>query len=163
MGRGFILQATSKWEEAASVFEEVSTLLPNDVDVGLRAREEHAWCRRQLGLFEECLAELQLVLGNLNDSGGEELNHDRARCLWRIGKCCLEIGGMFPFNHPNLRLHSQTLQARALNRLLNILSTLSKRIPNLHPLSLLWVYIIWRMPFLPIPSDLRNVSKRPLS
>jgi superkiller protein 3 len=107
MGRAFILQAASKWEEAASVFEKVSSLLPDDMDVGLRAREECAWCRCQLGSFEECLTELQLVLDSLNDFGGEELNHDRAQCLWRLGKCYLEIGGMFLFNRLNLRLHIQ--------------------------------------------------------
>jgi len=94
MGRAFIFQAASKWEQAASVFEEVSALLPDDVDVGLRAREECAWCRCQLGLFEESLAELQLVLDALDELDEEELEHDRARCLWRIGKCYLEIGGM---------------------------------------------------------------------
>jgi superkiller protein 3 len=109
MGRAFILRAASKWEEAAGVFEEVSALLPDDVDVGLRAREECAWCRCQLGLFEECLAELQLVLNALDELDGEELNHDRARCLWRIGKCYLEIDGTFPSNFLNVRLLIQYL------------------------------------------------------
>ena len=121
MGRAFILQAASKWEKAAAAFEEVSALLPDDVDVGLRAREECAWCRCQLGFVEECLAELQFVLDLLNELDGEESNHDRARCLWRIGKCYLEIGGMLPFNSLNVQLRIQRLQVQALNLLINIL------------------------------------------
>lgn len=93
MGRAYILQAASDWEGAAAVFDQVSSLLPDDLDTGLRAREESAWCACQLGRYEESLHELQHVLDTLEDLVGDHLGSERARCLWRIGKCNMSIGG----------------------------------------------------------------------
>ena len=94
MGRAYIMQAASDWEGAAGVFDEVSSLLPGDIDTGLRAREESAWCACQLGRYEECLVERQQVLDTLEDLVGDHLGSERARCLWRIGRCNMSIGGM---------------------------------------------------------------------
>lgn len=94
MGRGYILQAASTWDQAAAVFNQVSSLLPGNMETGLRAREEIAWSKYQLGRYDESLQELQQVLETLEDLEGDHLNHERARCLWRIGKCNMSIGGM---------------------------------------------------------------------
>ncbi|KAF9484467.1 TPR-like protein [Pholiota conissans] len=93
MGRGYILQAALSWDEAAAVFDRVSALLPDDMNLGLRAKEEHAWCAYQLGRYEESLVQLQQVMQILEGLVGDYLNHERARCLWRIGKCNMSIGG----------------------------------------------------------------------
>ncbi|KAF8160990.1 TPR-like protein [Crassisporium funariophilum] len=92
MGRAFILQAALEWENAAAVFDQISSLLPDDLDVGLRAREEAAWCRCQLGHSETGLQELQQILIDLSDLSDDSRNSDCARCLWRIGKCHMDIG-----------------------------------------------------------------------
>ncbi|KDR75408.1 hypothetical protein GALMADRAFT_98862 [Galerina marginata CBS 339.88] len=93
VGRAFILQAASKWEEAAVVFDQVSSLLSEDTESGLRAREESAWCLCQLGRSKDGLQSLQRVLDILNSVEGPNLDSDRARCLWRIGRCNMDIGG----------------------------------------------------------------------
>ncbi|KAF8972954.1 hypothetical protein BDZ97DRAFT_1900816 [Flammula alnicola] len=93
MDRAFILQSASNWNDAAAVFDQVASLLPDDMEVGLRAQEESAWCICQLGRYEEALQVLQQVLDTLNDLAGDGLNSERARCLWRIGKCNMAIGG----------------------------------------------------------------------
>jgi superkiller protein 3 len=111
MGRGFILQAASAWEGAMEAFDRVFELIGDDdegsmtlratvaVLRGLRAREESAWCLCQLGRHEEALSGLENVSERLNAVGGNEdndgarINSDRARCLWRIGKCLLASEG----------------------------------------------------------------------
>ncbi|KAJ3501664.1 hypothetical protein NLJ89_g9238 [Agrocybe chaxingu] len=89
MGQAFILQAVPKWQEASERFDRVATLLPDDLDVGLRAQEEDAWCRCQIGRVEEGLEGLQRVSDVLDDIDDEGRNSDRARCIWRIGQCKL--------------------------------------------------------------------------
>ena len=95
MGRAFILQAASEWGAAMEAFEQVSSFLEEDTMRGLRAREESAWCRCQLGQYEEALHGLQHVLELLNDIDKESIIPHRARCLWRIGKCLLSNDGEF--------------------------------------------------------------------
>ncbi|CAA7259262.1 unnamed protein product [Cyclocybe aegerita] len=90
MGQAFILQAVPKWQEASEGFNRVATLLPDDLDVGLRAQEEAAWCKCQIGLVEEGLEGLQQVSNMLDDIDDEGRNSDRARCIWRIGQCKLK-------------------------------------------------------------------------
>ncbi|PPQ64992.1 hypothetical protein CVT26_015701, partial [Gymnopilus dilepis] len=92
MDRAFILQAASDREAAAKVFDEVASLLPDDLHTGLRAKEESAWCKYQLGRVQEGLQGLQSVSSTLATLEGDEVKHDRARCLWRIGKCYVHIG-----------------------------------------------------------------------
>ena len=93
MAQAFILQAASSWEEAAETFDQVSSLLSDATTTGLRASEESAWCKCQLGLFEEAIVGLQRVLDTLNDIDDPTLDSDRARCLWRIGKSKLDSDG----------------------------------------------------------------------
>ncbi|KAK0232722.1 TPR-like protein [Armillaria fumosa] len=91
MGRAYILEQGNKWEEAADLFSRVHQLLPNDVDNGLRAKEEHAWCRSRLGDFDFAVTALKEVLetmDTLNDHVEES-----ARCLWRLGSCHWDMSG----------------------------------------------------------------------
>ncbi|KAF8894922.1 hypothetical protein CPB84DRAFT_1682556 [Gymnopilus junonius] len=91
MDRAFILEAASEWDAAAKVFDQVSSLLPDDL--GLRAKEERAWCTYQLGQVVQGLQGLQDVSEVLTTLEGDEVKRHRARCLWRIGKCYMDIGG----------------------------------------------------------------------
>lgn len=93
MGRAFISQRAEKWEEAAALFHKVESLIPNDMDDGLRAREETAWCQCQTGETETGLTSLRAVLVTLTDIEGREA--DSARCLWRLGKINWDLGGLF--------------------------------------------------------------------
>jgi len=93
MGRAYVLQAASKWEEAATFFERVVELLPDDLNEGLRAKEENAWCQCQLQHLEVGIAILQDIVNALKDH--DERDEDTARCLWRLGKCYWGMGGMF--------------------------------------------------------------------
>lgn len=90
MGRGYILEALKRWDDAAELFERIAQALP-DVGDGLRAKEEQAWCRFQVHDGETAISGLKLVLDVLD--GLENRNEDKARCLWRIGKCHWEAGG----------------------------------------------------------------------
>ena len=107
MGRGFIFQAASNWQGAVEAFDRVFELIGDEdeesmslkaivgVLAGLRAREESAWCLRQLGRIEEALSGLEIVLQRLNlssrneEGDGARINLDHGRCLWRIGMCLL--------------------------------------------------------------------------
>ena len=94
MGRAFVQQAAQKWKDAGDTFGLVSSIIPDDVNLGLRAREEGAWCRVQINLCEEGLVDLQQVLDALNGvDDNDKRNPDRARCLWRIGKCYMLLTG----------------------------------------------------------------------
>lgn len=97
MGRGYILQAIKKWEEAGALFSRVDSLLPDDIDEGLRAREEHAWCQCQVeSEIEDGFVALQAVQDALDELDGRET--DNARCLWRLGKCRWDMGGRCPLS-----------------------------------------------------------------
>ncbi|KAG6829553.1 hypothetical protein H0H92_004222 [Tricholoma furcatifolium] len=91
MGRAFILQAASKWEEAATLFARVDELLPDDLSDGIRAREESVWCRCQVNDVNDYLPILESIVVILQ--GLDERGEDTARCLWRIGKCYWEMNG----------------------------------------------------------------------
>lgn len=91
MGRGYILQCVDKWDEAATLFAKVGQLIPEDLDSGLRAKEEQAWCQSQAHDIENSIAGLKNVLEVLDHLDDRDL--DRARCLWRLGKCYWEMGG----------------------------------------------------------------------
>lgn len=92
MGRAFILEKASKWEEAITLFARVDELLPDDLSIGVRAREENAWCRCQIGDVVEGLAILQSIVPILQNIGDSAAG-DAARCLWRIGKCYWHMNG----------------------------------------------------------------------
>lgn len=91
MGRGYVLQHTGKWEEAEGLFTKATSLVSPETQKSVRAREERAWClsKTQIGKGIQALKEV------LNDLQGDEHDMDRARCLWRIGQCCWEMGGWF--------------------------------------------------------------------
>lgn len=91
MGRGYVLQAANKWEDAAKLFKIVADQAPNDIETGLVAREEHGWCMVQLGRVDEALQELQEVLDELEQVEGYETR--KARLWWRVGQCYWRLGG----------------------------------------------------------------------
>jgi len=93
MGRAYILQASKDWGAAAELFLRVNELLPDDVDVGIRAREERAWCILQQGNGDVAANELKAVSEILDDLEGREV--DQARCWWRVGKCAGQTEGSY--------------------------------------------------------------------
>ena len=94
MCQAFVQQAALKWKDAGVTFDLVFSIIPDDINLGLRAREEGAWCRLQIDLCEERLVDLQQVLDVLNGlDDDDKRNSDRARCLWRIGRCYMVLAG----------------------------------------------------------------------
>ena len=93
MGQAFVQQAALKWKDAGATFDLVFSIIPDDINLGLRAREEGAWCKVQIDLCEEGLVDLLQVLDALDALDDDKRNSDRARCLWRIGKCHMLLKG----------------------------------------------------------------------
>ena len=90
-----VFESSDEEEEARMTLKANVTVLRS-----LRAREEGAWCLCQLGRHQEALNGLENVSQKLNaSSSGDEdnedaqINSDRARCFWRIGKCLLASEG----------------------------------------------------------------------
>ena len=96
MGRAYILQASGDWVVTAGLFLRVNELLPDDVDEGIRAREEHAWCMLQQGNSDVAASELKVVSEVLDNLEGREM--DQARCWWRMGKCAWQTEGLYPLS-----------------------------------------------------------------
>lgn len=94
MARAYVLQYAEKWAEADTLFARVAQLVPDDPIVGWRAKEEHAWCTFQEGNVDTGMTDLKSVLDALE--GQEEREEDKARCLWRLGRCHWAINGQ-PF------------------------------------------------------------------
>ncbi|KAF7321489.1 Antiviral protein [Mycena kentingensis (nom. inval.)] len=90
MGRAYVLQHEDRWNEAADLFGRVGRLLPDDMNVGIRAKEEEAWCRIRVGELESGIGGLEEVLALLKQV--EDAEADCARCLCRIGKGYWEMG-----------------------------------------------------------------------
>ena len=93
MGRAYVLQASEDWGAAAELFLRVNELSPEDVDEGVRAREEHAWCMLQQGNGDVAAEELKRVSDVLDHLDGREV--DQARCWWRMGKCAWQAKGLY--------------------------------------------------------------------
>ena len=91
MGRAYVMEAAQKWDEAVECLKQVVSILPDDHDDGVRAREELAWCQSQQGDLADAVEALSEVKVTLDGLEGREL--DQARCLWRIGKCYWDMGG----------------------------------------------------------------------
>jgi superkiller protein 3 len=91
MSRAYVLQFIDKWDEAGTLFAKVTRLIPEDLEDGLRAKEEHAWCQFQAGNIQTGVAGLKSVVDALD--GLDDRDLDKARCLWRVGKCYWEMGG----------------------------------------------------------------------
>ncbi|EIN11575.1 superkiller protein 3 SKI3 [Punctularia strigosozonata HHB-11173 SS5] len=85
MGRGYVMQYAGNWEAAGSLFERVTEVEDEHPEHGLRAREEHAWCRMHLGDASRAAEALQVVLDSLDHL--QEHGQDQARCWWRLGQC----------------------------------------------------------------------------
>ena len=94
MGRAYILQASRDWNAAAQLFLRVYELLSDDVNEGLRAREEQAWCALHQGREDEAADALEAVSEVLDNLEGREM--DQARCWWRMGKCAWQTEGEYP-------------------------------------------------------------------
>lgn len=92
LARAYILQAARKWSDAADLFLRVADLLEDDINLGLAAREEHAWCLSEQGENEAAIDELTHVLERLKESDGYE--ERKARVCWRLGLCHWRLGGM---------------------------------------------------------------------
>ncbi|KAH8093923.1 TPR-like protein [Cristinia sonorae] len=90
MGRGYILQYSNKWGEAKVVFDKVASLLPGDLDDGIRAQEEAAWCTRQSQDPDSASKALSAIVDILDGLDGRET--DQARCRWRLGQCFWNMG-----------------------------------------------------------------------
>ena len=95
MGRGYVLQAADKWEEASTLFARVAKLSSPETDTGLIAREEYGWCLVQVGKLQEALKELEAVRADLEEF--DEYASRKARVWWRIGVCQWRLGGLFHF------------------------------------------------------------------
>ncbi|KAL4074288.1 superkiller protein 3 [Scleroderma citrinum] len=91
LARGYLLQHAEKWEEAEAVFSKAAGLIPMDTLKGVRVTEESSWCLSRTNP-EDGLHALKEVLKYLE---GAEHELDRARCLWRIGKVCWDLGEDF--------------------------------------------------------------------
>ncbi|KAJ7497133.1 TPR-like protein [Mycena latifolia] len=90
MGRAYILQHSQRWAEAAELFANVGNLLPGDLQLGIRAQEEQAWCQSRASELEAGIQGLEDVLAVLTEL--EDADAECARCLWRIGKSYWDIG-----------------------------------------------------------------------
>ncbi|KAJ7755694.1 superkiller protein 3 [Mycena maculata] len=90
MGRAYILQHDRRWAEAAELFARVSELLSGDLELGIRAQEEQAWCQSQEGASEAGIEGLEAALAVLTEL--EDVDTECARCLWRIGKSYWDLG-----------------------------------------------------------------------
>lgn len=93
MGRGYVLQAARKWNEASELFLKVADQLPDDVDVGLVAKEEHAWClvEKEVPELDIAIKELQSILDQVEALDGYEQR--KARLWWRLGQCYWRLEG----------------------------------------------------------------------
>lgn len=89
IARGFILQHDKQWDDAEKVFAKAAKLLVMGTQKEVRIREERAWCVSRIRM-EDGVEALKSVLKDLE---GEESKLDRARCLWRTGKTCWDMGG----------------------------------------------------------------------
>ncbi|KAH8119473.1 TPR-like protein [Phellopilus nigrolimitatus] len=91
MSRGFVKQSARSWADAAELFRKVAVQLPDDVNMGLVAEEERAWCLAEEGELDVAVEELQNVLDKLEELDGYE--ERKARVWWRIGVCYWRLGG----------------------------------------------------------------------
>jgi len=91
MGKGYVFQYAEKWQEAEILFSQAAKQLPEDMDKGLRAKEEGAWCLSRMRVDAGADA-LKDVFETLKDIDDREIG--KARCLWRIGRCYWDMGGI---------------------------------------------------------------------
>lgn len=111
MGRGYVLQFSEKWTEAAEFFARVAGLLGEDDDtgVGLEAREEEGWCFVRSGRVEDGEKRLRDVIQLLDEEAGKE--GKKARAWWRLGKCLWDVGREYSLLSPASELCLRNLQS----------------------------------------------------
>lgn len=158
MGRGYVLQTAQKWADAAELFLKVTEQLPDDVDLGLVAREQHAWCLAEGGELDVAVEELQSVLDRLEDLDGYE--ERKARVWWRLGQCYWRLGGMRNPVVCHADIDDYFIQTNPEKNRTAILLPLSNAPQALHLLSPLWVCTTLRRQHRPTLPVLLNVSKR---
>ncbi|EMD32118.1 hypothetical protein CERSUDRAFT_119089 [Gelatoporia subvermispora B] len=90
LGRGYIYHYADKWEEAHKLFVRVAELIPDDLDTGLRAKEEAAWCQIKIKDLESGATSLRTVIDILDELDDRDV--DKARCWWRLGKAYWDMG-----------------------------------------------------------------------
>ncbi|KAG2113725.1 superkiller protein 3 [Suillus discolor] len=90
MGKGYVFRYAEKWEEAEVLFAQAAEQLPDDIDKGVEAKEESAWCLSRMHA-DAGVDALKEVFETLKDI--EDRDTDKARCLWRIGRCYWDLGG----------------------------------------------------------------------
>ncbi|KAH9895045.1 TPR-like protein [Cubamyces lactineus] len=88
--RGFVLQYAKRWGDAAELFAKVVQINPDDDDKASRAKEEHAWCKAQIGELQAAADGLRDVINTLEEVEGHE--EDKARCWWKLGRCYWNMG-----------------------------------------------------------------------
>lgn len=92
MARGMVYQYAEKWPEAKEIYGQVLKLFDeDDVEIGLEAREQHAWCGIQCGEEEEATLELRSAIQLLDSLDGKD--EQKARAWWRLGKALWNSGG----------------------------------------------------------------------
>ncbi|KAG8887667.1 hypothetical protein FRB98_009229 [Tulasnella sp. 332] len=92
MGRAAVYQFSRSWKKAEQLFARVETLKgPEDMDEGLEAREQKLWCTIQDGRVDDGIAELQVVIEQLDSLRGKETQ--KARAWWRLGQSVWGKGG----------------------------------------------------------------------
>nr|ASF90201.1 hypothetical protein SPAR04661 [Bartheletia paradoxa] len=95
LGKGYVLQAAERWEDAENVFARVVELEGESSD-GIEARGEKAWCIVKKGELESGRQMLESVIEVLDE--GDMGAVDRARAWWRLASCFWEMGGEYRTN-----------------------------------------------------------------
>ncbi|KAG8910291.1 Superkiller protein 3, partial [Tulasnella sp. 408] len=92
MARAMVYQYAQNWKSAETIYKRVQAIVGSDnIEEGLEAREQAAWCAIQDGRAEETLNEMQEVIEALD--GLEEKEYQQARAWWRLGKAYWDIAG----------------------------------------------------------------------
>jgi superkiller protein 3 len=91
MDHGFVFQYAKQWDDAGRSFAKVVDLLPDNLNDGLRAKEELSWTKAQVADPDCGVKGLKEVLSVLDSLEGRDI--DQARCWWRLGQCYWVLEG----------------------------------------------------------------------
>ncbi|KAG8934379.1 Superkiller protein 3 [Tulasnella sp. 417] len=90
MARAMVYQYAQNWKSAESIYQRVQAIVGSeDVEDGLEAREQAAWCAIQDGRAAETADEMRQVIDVLDGLDGKE--YQQARAWWRLGKAYWDI------------------------------------------------------------------------
>lgn len=96
MARAVVYQYAQNWKSAETIYQRVQVIVGSeDVEDGLEAREQAAWCAIQDGRAAETTDEMREVINILDAL--DEKEYQQARAWWRLGKAFWEIGGRSPY------------------------------------------------------------------